>query len=224
MSPQITEVNGELLCHDSEHSGAKPRWCNHIAKLLNEGKDILQASLSYSVPIFPSQDVFVSVRIGSEMYGDSALMDMIFVPEIGNIKTIPLGFWNPGEGRITIRSVVIDHLLSQIDPRDVPLQNSAKGNEKIYTKCPSSVHNLEAQRLLDKSKGTTWRWVCLWNIVFERACTPCMEESNDPTPDPIQNLPGQNKPPWVAPVTGATTASGVAATRSTINYTYPRYS
>lgn len=169
--------NGALICKYPEHSGPEVTdWCEHINRYVQSGQDseMLRPGLRIQVPIFPSQAIFAAVAISDDVVGVSALMELEYTPDIGRSVKIPLGFWNPGEGMRSIRFVILDYLLSKVHPDE----NFTAG--PIKTKCPNGAHSMKSSRLMSEKSAndTQWKWRCLWNIVMEKACTPCVEESS----------------------------------------------
>lgn len=168
--------NGLLQCGHPLHEPKILDWCDHISRYISSGQDtdMLHTGMRIQVPIFPTQSIFASVSISDEVVGTSALMEMEYTPDIGKDVKIPLGFWNPGEGMLSIRFVILDYLLSKVDPNE----SFEKGS--IRTKCPNGAHSMKSARIMsERSRGNAqWKWGCLWNIVMEKACTPCVEESS----------------------------------------------
>lgn len=167
--------NGALVCDG--HGSVKMDWCKHIETVVAEGMEVeyLYKGQTLTVPIFPRMDVFVEVQLmQNDEFGQSALMRLNYAPDIGRPYHIDLGFWNPGEGMYSIREVIIDYLRSNLSPKE----EWVKG--PIRTKCPASVHGLKEAREMDMIRGSA-KIMCLWNIVMEKACTPCMNLSNGDT-------------------------------------------
>lgn len=166
--------NGALVC--GGHS-LKMHWCEHMEKVVVKGLDApwLHRGQSLTVPIFPNMDVFVEVQlVPIPDVGEAALSRMLFAPDIGRPYHVDLGLWNPGEGMGSIREVIIDFLRSNLHPDE----SWEKG--PIKTKCPASVHGLREARLMSEYRGGV-KIMCLWNIVMEKACTPCMGLSSGET-------------------------------------------
>jgi len=164
-----TDTAGYITCdiHDGEF------YCADIAQLIRDGEDAnyIRQNSDVMVPIFPKNDIWAQVRIGAKEYGPAAYMTMEYIPDYGTTKTVNLGLWNVGEGRWSIRSVIIDFISSRVDPMEV-LDNE---DFRIRTRCPSNTHNFRAQTRVEQNTSRSWKWVCLWNIVMEGACTPCVE-------------------------------------------------
>lgn len=170
---------GQLRCKDPAHDN-EPMWCSHIREVIKAGEDapILHPGMTVFVPIFPENSIFAQVIIDGELVGESALMKMKHVPDFGREVEVPLGFWNPGEGMASIRLVIIDYLRSKVDPEESFLANDREA--KLRTKCPTRAHGLRSQRLIEENQhDPKWRWTCLWNIVMERACTPCVQDTGN---------------------------------------------
>lgn len=171
---QMSMKAGALRC--GQHGEPGRDWCDHISRYVQSDQDseMIHTGLTLQVPIFPTQDIFASVRIGDQVVGGSALMELEYTPDIGKAVKIQLGFWNPGEGMRSIRFVIIDYLLSKVDPNET----FEKG--PIKTKCPNGAHSMKSARIMSHKSDANvqWKWKCLWNIVMEKACTPCVEESS----------------------------------------------
>jgi hypothetical protein len=174
---------GGLNCKNPQHSqaNAPATWCEHIERYIKSGQDaeLFHPGIRVNVPIFPNVDVYALVHISDETIGRSAPMELEFTPEMGTPKKIPLGFWNPGEGCKSIRGVITDYVLSKCDP------NERFDESAIKTRCPNSLHSIRSSRIMAENakKDLQWKWACIWNIVMEKACTPCIEESSDDGPD-----------------------------------------
>lgn len=170
----FTLRNGKIECLLAEHGAIAATWCDHINKALTDGADavLLDAPSSLVVPIFPDATVFAQVYLKDPIIPNGpAPMEMRFSPEIGREKVIPLGFWNKGEGMFSIRAVVIDYLRSKWDPEEKPAST-----EPVKTKCPSRLHTFKAsQDVVRMSYYPAWKYLCLWNLAMENACTICLD-------------------------------------------------
>lgn len=159
------------------------KWCKHIKLYIHDGEEavILHPNHHIQVPIFPTADVFGEVWIGEDIGNGAALMSLNFTPDIGRPYSVKLGFWNPGEGMVSIREVILDYIRS----RTHPYEDFVSDKFSIKTKCPSSVHGIRESRIIEENsvRSMKWRWQCIWNIVMEKACTPCMERSSGGTDD-----------------------------------------
>lgn len=191
MAEMIKQVNGQLECVTQGHS----TWCLHIKGFITRGDDAseLQPGMEVIVPVIPAGNIWTTVTISEEVIvAGSALMQMEHTPDFGKKLIVPLGFWNPGEGRRSIRAVILDKLTSSIDPKE------DLGNPRVITRCPAGSHTFAAQRKMDTNQKINWKWACLWNIVMEKACTPCVEESllSESEKTGLGDLGGQQAPPW----------------------------
>lgn len=190
--------SGALICKYPEHGGPElTDWCGHIARYVASTQDseMLKPGMRVQVPIFPTQKIFAQVYISDTVIGASALMEMEYTPDIGKPVKVPLGYWNPGEGFRSIRFVILDYLLSKVDPSE------SFESGPIKTKCPNGAHSMRSSRLMsEKSKeNISWKWKCLWNIVMEKACTPCVEESSGVSDNNFgidDSITAGNKRPW----------------------------
>lgn len=179
------DSSGFLTCsgNPTHENNLVTHWCAHIKNYIASGEDtiMLHADQHIQVPIFPTADVYGEVWIGEDKFGTgSAIMSLNFTPDIGRPYSVKLGFWNPGEGMASIRAVIIDFVRSRTDPEE-------KFNQvgPIKTKCPSTIHNLRESRVIEEraTQSLLWKWQCIWNMVMEKACTPCMEASSGDTGD-----------------------------------------
>lgn len=151
----------------------KEVWCSHLDHEISAGGDakLINADMQLNVPIIPTRDVFAFVRIEKPLVGESALMSLEYAPEIGSPYRVSLGFWNPGEGCLSIRGVIIDYMKSKIHP------DEKIGGGLFLTKCPEFSHKIKSSRIMEENcDNSLWKWNCLWNMVMEKACTPCMNE------------------------------------------------
>jgi hypothetical protein len=151
-------------------------WCEHIQRMIELGEDAYKYKLGdrlVKVPILPSAGIWATVVIDKEpVVANSAMMHMEYQPDIGNLRKIELGLWNPGEGMRSMRTVIVDWIKSRLDPEENVT------SEPFKTRCPNNAHSLRSSRIMsEKANDPGWKWTCLWNIVMERACTPCLEES-----------------------------------------------
>jgi hypothetical protein len=168
------DIEGFLQCVDPDHQGER-NWCGHLKAYIESGKDaaILHPDSHIQVPIYPKADIFGYVWIGVDTGDGSALMSLNFTPDIGKPYSVQLGFWNPGEGMISIREVILDYIRSRTHPDE----NFGAGFTPIKTSCPASTHGVHESKIVaEKSaENLQWKWQCLWNMVMEKACTPCLE-------------------------------------------------
>ena len=172
--------NGNWICSIAHPEMSQPdpfqtTWCEHIKSIIDNGDDaeMYHLGLKLSVPIFPSNDIWVLVIIDSEpVVARSALMTMEYTPDIGSTRKIPLGLWNPGEGAMSMRTCVVDYIKSRLAPDE----NLTSGPFK--TRCPNNSHPLSASRIMaDYQDDPGWKWQCLWNMVMEGACSPCLGDA-----------------------------------------------
>jgi hypothetical protein len=152
------------------------------------------------VPVFPDAAVFAQVHIGNEFVtGGAAPMELRHTPDIGRERIVELGFWNPGEGMMSIRTVILDYIRSQLDPRE----KMGDANEPVYTSCPIRshplAHNAVMARKLSPNDPNCWNYrsELYWNLVMERACTECLSDaqggsSNNFGVDPDSTRVGRN--------------------------------
>lgn len=167
-------VLASLKCDDHERM---LEWCDHIQSFILKTEDasLLKCNSHYVVPVFPSVEIFAEVYIGEDLGNGSALMSLNYTPDIGKPYSVRLGVWNPGEGMMSIRSVILDYVRSNLDP----LESITSG--PLMTACPSQgTHGLRETEECNKPfRPVGWKAKCLWNIVMEKACSACMELSYD---------------------------------------------
>lgn len=184
---------GQLKCDEVLPHGPGATWCEHLQELVKTGNDAdaILPGMTLWVPIFPTADIFAQVKIDSDMIGNSALMKMHHQPEFGQSVQLNLGFWNPGEGMNSIRLVVLDYLKSRLDPAETFDEGAIK------TKCPSNIHGMQQRKELALiANNKREKWICLWSIVMENACLPCVRLS-DPDAGLIDpNDTSQGRRPW----------------------------
>lgn len=180
--------NGNWKCLEESHELSRTlsdppetTWCEHIREMIDRGDDaeMYHLGLKLSVPIFPTNDIWVMVVIDSTpVVARSALMSMEYTPDIGNTKVIQLGLWNPGEGAGSMRTCVVDYIKSRLDPGEYLTRGSFK------TRCPNPSHSIRASRIMEEKCDTPgWKWQCLWNMVMEGACTVCLGFATGDDPD-----------------------------------------
>lgn len=188
---------GTLFCRNSIHTGENQMgrdWCDHLKRTIEAGADaeLLHAEMHINVPIFPTAEIFAEVYIGEDIGNGSGLMSLGFTPDIGRPYSVPLGFWNPGEGCGSIRTVILDFLRSKLDPEETFQPGPIK------TRCPATIHGMREARLMrEDAQNQRWKLACLWNIVMEKACTGCIEQSSgDDGNFGIDESITANRKPW----------------------------
>lgn len=190
------DANGYLFCSYHENVA----WCEHLKRYIELGadKDTIKPSSTIRVPIFPTSNLWVEVQINEPFspHVQSAAMEMIYDPDFGPRVVVPLGIWNPGEGRNSIRSVILDYIWSKADLRDRPVGNTPL-NLPVYTKCPAKIHTPQAQTKMKTNESRNWKYVCVWNIVMEKACTTCYQESQGINDPDLQTLNQIQPKPWL---------------------------
>lgn len=183
MTTTITLTQGQWRCWHSSHkltgSTVGFAWCDHIQRFISKAEDAADYTPGQTlvVPIVPSCGVYAEVLLGnSDEFGGAQFMTLRYTDDFGKVTNIDLGFWNPGEGMAAIRGVILDFIKSRVDPDESHAQH-----EKLRTKCPNKAHSLKASRIvMEKEHDAAWRWACLWSIVMEGACIPCVEASAGP--------------------------------------------
>jgi len=199
-------IGGYLICREPGHTADNQQglsWCDHILEYISNGKDgeTLEPGERIMVPVFPTKGVYAEVILEDKNHlpGGACPMTLEFTPDIGKPYSVELGYWNPGEGRYSMRAVILDYVQSKSDPRDWE-----KKPGYPHTRCPNNGHSMESA----KRRASYWdesieRMFDLWNVVMEKACTACVEElaGVDPNgfldPDAVSN-----RPRWAPSTTG----------------------
>lgn len=147
----------------------------------------LRSDMHVIVPMFPTYNLFTTVHIAEESYPGAALMEINHEPEFGVSQRIALGFWNEGEGRLSMRKVIIDWLKAQYP-------HAHRG----VLQCPATTHTFQQvnslANMLDADPTGAF-WPNAWAMKMEEACIPCIllgASAGDLVPDVT------DKPPWRA--------------------------
>jgi hypothetical protein len=176
--------NNDLVCQHPDHVpvGHRTTWCEHILEAIENGDDaiLIHPEHTYHVPVFPTVDKYAIVRLGEALNSPIKMceMNMLYTPDIGQGKTIPLGYWVEGDSFMTFRACVIDYMKSMLDPDEI-----LNTNTPIRTICPqvqTDAHSMIAQKRMKAIGSIGEKVACLWDMVFEKACTFCREASADP--------------------------------------------
>lgn len=154
--------------------GEEASWCHHLRDWFSTGEDAehLHPGMHLVVPVIPTEGIYTQVSIadGADEFSGSCMLKLQHTNDFGKIKEVHLGFWNPGEGLLVIREVILDYIRANVDPRE-----QFTGTSSLFTKCPNSAHSLKGSRIISENQHkASWRCACLWNIVMEGACTPCV--------------------------------------------------
>ncbi len=160
-------------------------WCPHIKDFIGEGLDAqyILPPTNVVVPLFPeSGSIYGTVQIDEPMFADGpALQTLVHPPDFGQVIYVPLGFWNPGEGRRSIRNVIMEWLRSR------PIGTN---DNKIV--CPSTSHGFHEERRLNQM-SENMRWLNAWCITMEGACFACVA-GTDPSTADVPEV--DTRPPW----------------------------
>jgi len=155
-------------------------WCHHIKELVlkNEDAHLIHQRMHIFVPLFVEAAVWPEVQIHEELEpGGPARMTLKHSDSFNQEVKYPLGLWNPGEGLRSIRAVILDFLLSNLHPDEDMF------SAEVKTQCPSSTHDFKARQKMSLNTSKAWKQGCVWNIVMEKACTTCVEDSLSSDPD-----------------------------------------
>ena len=176
----IEIARGGLQCRDCKKS-----WCDHLDEAVSEGVDasLLHPGITLDVPVFPSRDIYIQMRLGDKIDGmEAAPITVSYTADIGGTRSIKLGLWVKGDGIRVIRGIVLDFVRSQCDPADFskPFSSVAGSNlASLRTKCPYRNHFASVATLKNIEATATERWLYLWSIVWERACPVCIQGTSD---------------------------------------------
>lgn len=181
--PRIrTTSTGNLICDHNTHSTPSTR-CSAIEMFVEEQMDArwIKAGQTVGVTVVPFESrTTTAVRINEgELAPGVHEMRVFHTREVGSYTHADLGLWMPGEGRKSIRTVIWNYMAGFMDPRDV------QDRTKIYTHCPNPAHGLFHQRLMDEKTdpATSYKPVCLFNMIFEKMCTECLIALDNATAD-----------------------------------------
>lgn len=180
--PYIRVMNGQLDCLHDEHRLTREEglitWCDHIQHFISIGADAMTISAESSVvvPVQPTTGIYALVRIGEEIAPGIAPMEMHFQPELGNARTIDLGLCAESDGRLAIRSVIIDYLKSQVGPYDADHFNNRFTPPRLA--CPSRTHGINEERARQNIRTVADKFAYFWDVILERACPACVEASS----------------------------------------------
>ena len=179
---------GALTCSCAESHKMWP-FCEHIEKAIKMGHDgyppgggnalesLREMPDSVVVPIMPSEQWWVSVLLGPEEEGsrsvkiESGTAYRVESPGVANamallIEQPMLGYLGAGEGRLVIRSMVIEWLRSHY--RAAPA-------------CKARIHKSIRWSKRDKHETplSPRDYASLWCLVVEGKCRECLTFTND---------------------------------------------
>ena len=178
---RISQRDGVLLCDHPDHPAGTRYTCDAIEDFITLGRDAAWIKPgTVGLPVVPYEhSTMTSVVIEHDPLENTDMhrMKVKHNRDLGGWVVLDLGYWNPGEGRSSIRQVIWNHMMMLLDARD-----AEKDPTMMYTKCPRPSHGVAQQaRLLARiDPASTYKTVCLFNIVFEKMCTEClMDLGND---------------------------------------------
>lgn len=165
--------NKLLVCDHLSHTIKSDPYCPAIDEFIRRGMDSKWIKANSFVAFFAitnEPSTASLVEIGPELGPGFADMRVTHKREVGGHTYMNLGIWNKGEGRYSIRSVMQNMMRHLVDPRDMEQSN------RIYTKCPNPAHTSTQQfSMLSKViANTSYKSVCLFNMIFEKMCTECL--------------------------------------------------
>lgn len=182
----IIGVNGNLycsLCNPENAEVAPPMMCEHVSKCILENADAewINPSDDLSVPVFPDANVWAQVLlVPIPNESDIAKIKLVYEDDLTIDRSVMLGLWTRGEGRLSIRAAILEHIRSKVDPREDFTSHT------IWTQCPSSTHGFPQIQAMQHNSEVWFKQACMWFIAMEEACLPCVENtlSNQPDHDP----------------------------------------
>lgn len=163
--------SGYLLC---EEDGTY--WCPHVEKACRDGVDLewyfkdhfMPAgnadNFQIMVPMIPTQNLWVEVDcVKVVLPGDTWVLDCGAI-ELMDIND--LGMLSAGEGRLTLRSMILDQFWANIDTE--------------HLACQATSHKYGQAMALKKHKeegGSNWT-AELWAMYVEHKCLSCIEKQD----------------------------------------------
>lgn len=171
--------NGVLRCTNVIHNSMDDTAyrCGGIEEVIQADLDApwIQPGYTVVLEVFAYEaNSVTSVKIEDKpIAGEVYHMRGMHTRDSGGTTSLDLGVWMPGEGRRSIRAAILQTIAGCIDPRDV----GSKNHEIIYTKCPNPAHGLREDRLMrakSQDTRTTYKSLCLFNIVMEKMCSECL--------------------------------------------------
>lgn len=170
---------GDFICQHPSHGHEKTTWCDHLEVAIQSGQDsVLWEPLhTYHIPVFPNLGRYAIVRLMEPIAGNVKMceMKMLYTPDVGRGYEVELGFWIEGDGCLAVRNVIVDYMRSQLESSDSLM---LVGDYPIKTACPNSAHSFASQKKMESPQTLGARLVVYWDIIFEKACTFCIKESD----------------------------------------------
>jgi hypothetical protein len=162
--------DGHLHCIGPDHAGTDVTWCDHIERMVKTSEDaesiwsddLDDFDMEYvlcMVPMMPTLNVWCAVKFLPIRAG---LMVAYFYRDIAPDIQVELGYISPGEGRMTLRSMVKENF------------------EQFWltypdSQCVDSMHNMVAQRAwttAQKAQDNSW-FLERWMVFMTGKCMTC---------------------------------------------------
>jgi hypothetical protein len=158
---------GFLKCNDCAEN-----WCRHIELAINQNEDAETlwqifdkelddegGSLSIYVPISPKNKLWAVVDFQRSALIPGVMNAFLVRPER---PPIMLGFFNRGDGRLVMRSVILDWFMS-LDS---------------YPECADGTHGWQAERNWQANLlNSTTKWYEYWCVYFYEKCLTCFQKN-----------------------------------------------
>ena len=182
-TPGMISVNGNLycsLCNTERMEFAPPMVCEHVVACIRENEDGPWPNPidDISVPVFPDANIWAQVVLmalpGED---DIAKIRLVYEDDLTIDRSVTLGLWTRGEGRLSIRAAILEHVRSKVDPRE------DFSSSTIWTQCPSKTHGFPQIQAIQHNAEVWFKQACMWYIAMEEACLPCVEATLSSTPD-----------------------------------------
>lgn len=166
----MLKPDGRIIC-----KRCNSRWCNDIAVAISKmtdavliWKDDLPDDMNLEIPVFPTNLFYEKVKLGRTV--NMRRFEAVWIYKIDPVEYRNLGYINPGESRMTIRSLLVEQMWSDWTP---------PGYE-----CRASHHGPAAEAVWQREtdEANRNRHVNLWSVYRTSQCIYCA--THDPSQDP----------------------------------------
>jgi hypothetical protein len=175
--------NGHIACEVCSAS----LWCEHIEQMIKANGDagvIFEdftpggvEDLRIEVPMFPTSNLWQPVVLTPHKKITAYFVDLDV-----DSASYELGFLNPGEGRVVLRSMVLSWFAGMV--------------ETSTLQCKSKSHGFPAQKAWEQNmKDEGARALSLFAVWQQGTCPHCLRQLNDP--DLVPDAGDGGKKPWV---------------------------
>jgi hypothetical protein len=155
-------------------------WCDHIKSWVISSQDaqLLHPRMFLNIPLFVLAPVWVNIEISDEIHNSQACRLNLHYQDRFNAKhKWTLGLWNPGEGIMSIRQVIVNWMATKLDPGE------DMESPWLSTKCEAPTHSFRATQIIEDNQNLSLKHKNCWNLITEGACTHCLEGSLSSEPD-----------------------------------------